>query len=253
MGSGPGEFRTPGLLALAPSGSILGVYDLLKNEVQFIAPNGEYQGKQRVRGLMFPKGFAISDGGLVVLTGGSGIPRETQEGVHWAAPPDSFWSTPPSAPSEGPMESHPYVAGRPVFLSGDTAYVADAATGDVWLAHGDGAHLVARGPGAVPDLMGHIVRSESINGRPARGIWWTFPRAVYLEARPDGFLVGWADADRSLFRFLLEGSGAPPRTIGEWKIAVTHICRFDNETFIVVGLDANQDISVSRVRLPLRQ
>lgn len=237
-GAGPGEFRSPAFSASTPDGSLLGVFDF--RSVQIFDARLRFVRRIPVGTLVFyPKGMALGPDTTVVLTGGAG-PPDAVRGVHWLVRgADSLVSTGPRPPDEPPElfgRAAQLVAGGPVLWTAHGALVADAATGDVWLSSPAGARLVARGPGAVPGLMGRMVFAERIDGRPMRSFWWTFTRAVLLDTLPDGhFLVGVSVQDSALVRFYEEGPATAPRFLGGWRdLAVQQAVPFDATTCLVL-------------------
>jgi hypothetical protein len=258
-GDGPGEFRSPVLTASAPDGSLLGVFDF--RSVQIFDARLRFVRRIPVGTLVFyPKGMALGTDTTVVLTGGAG-PPDAVRGVHWLVrDADSLMSTGPRPPDEPAGlfgQAAQLVAGGPVLWTAHGALVADAATGDVWLSSPTGARLVARGPEAVPGLMGRMVFVERIEGRPMRSFWWTFTRAVLLDTLPDGhFLIGVSVQDSAMVRFYEEGPGTAPRLLGGWRdLAVQQAVPFDSKSCLVLTrrFDSGRgraETEIARVRYP---
>ncbi len=260
-GAGPGEFRAPDVLAVSAARDRVAVYDLLAHAVSFFDRAGRFLGRRAVAPLLiWPKGIAVLNDSLVVIASGVQSPGDQVPALHWLEPQSPrLTSTGPFAATSGGTPAQRaranagvYVAGGPLLTTSSGVLFADGPTGDVWAVGRDSARLIARGPGAPPDLGERmVILGTTEQGERFFRPWWTFPRAVLLDTLAGGrFLLAMTIQDSALVRFYELRPGAPARPLGTVRATVRSASPYDRTSCVVSGEDSLGGYFIGRLRYP---
>ena len=254
-GDGPGEFRSPELVAVSINGQRIAVLDGGRQSIDVFdwRTTTFLQRHPLNPTIIFAKGMAMPNDTAVVITGGS-LGREAGAmGVHWIdlhEQGSGYSDNRPEAPP-GDLMSRRYASGGPVSAAVDAVIVADASTGDVWMTRpGTASTQLASGPGAPEHLIERMMRGGSeADGK--WGPWWDFPRAMMVEPLADGaFLLAYAKPDRDQVIFYRLAGGRSPKFMGAVQLKADAIASLDSTSFLVVGDAGEHGRIVGRVRYP---
>lgn len=256
-GDGPGEIRAVGPIGLAPDGSLLGMYDQGRQTLELYAFSGKPVARLRAGMLYYPKGILLLADSVGVLSGGHLVDEQQVASVLFVRRNSETATGPPVSPAmngrgTAQVVSSLYVAGGPLAPAAGGAYMAEAATGDIWLVTPERSRKLVSGPGVgVPDMAGKFMRRITDQGKEYLRTWFNFPRPRYIERLHDGaFLEAWSDLDDSTLRFYRLEDGKRPRLLRQFGLAVYALTRYDHDSFIFI-VNQGGDYLIERVRLKL--
>jgi phage-related protein len=184
-GDGPGEVRSPTLLAAVPSGGIA-IYDQGHDAVELFSADGRFVRRVTLSAkVLNPKGFAVLESGEILLSGGlasgrgGAVHRFGTDGrlrASWAATADARDPRVVGLVSGGPLTA----------LSGGGVLYSQAAPHLIALYSASGRRrLIAADPSVVPPIGDEFIQRRG----GVRVFQWRFPQSAGVFRRADGTIL----------------------------------------------------------------
>jgi hypothetical protein len=217
-GDGPGEVKSPFLLAAAPSGQ-LAVYDAGRNSVELFGPDGRFLRRAMLRARMInPKGFMVTGDGHFVLSGGAHGRRHAIYSFDPGGRLAASWYPIPETRNE---RAGVMVAGGPLaFLRDGSILFSQAAPHRILrFERGDTVgRVIVSDPRILDPIGDDFIREEGSGANLRRTFRWYFPQSRLVAViRPNRVLnvIEFYDEGKSLWEvYDMEGRSIARTEVG---------------------------------------